>query len=537
MRCCHVRGFFIFALFISGLQPIIAQTTFAKRLALKHTNFVARAVTVYGDQYYVSGIAYGNDPYVYNGTQSLVLNRLGEIADSILIAPSDQRVEAWGRENLIIGDTLYFSGDVYLQGRNVLFGYFLGDSTNSRRTMYQGPVNPDTDSGFTNAFGALNYNNKIVVYGSETNPESLVNGLNGLLLMFDQDLNHLDTIRFDNTPEFTQSVRSFNKFDQNHSIVVITQSNRERCEPNIKYALLKLDENFTTVDRYDVPEDENWFVRSDAFVQENGGIYVQTDSLIYDNFPLGPTDCISTKLYDGRITKFDRNLNLVWSRDFKRPNTSPFIIPDNAGIVQAQEPDQLVAAASYWSGEGGSVLANLVKFDTLGNEIWNRTYGFYDTTENDVIVYDVKADPDGGYVLVGEVRVDQNAVNDSLGRLPSQQAWIMKVDEDGCLIPGCGEVVVSSDEPELQKRETQLLLYPNPVENLLSFLLPGNGGVIRTKTIVYDSQGRIVRRLPERDLISGVTYNIDLEALESGIYYLSVILVDGRRKTLPFIKR
>ena len=99
---------------------------------------------------------------------------------------------------------------------------------------------------------------------------------------------------------------------------------------------------------------------------------------------------------------------------------------------------------------GATTYGLLLKADLNGQLMWRRTYN----TNNQVdhYFYDVKRTLDGGYIMAG-------TAFDSL--LVSQDAWLVKVDSLGCLVPGC-QVFDGLTEQATDLGDA-LELYPNPV--------------------------------------------------------------------------
>jgi len=104
----------------------------------------------------------------------------------------------------------------------------------------------------------------------------------------------------------------------------------------------------------------------------------------------------------------------------------------------------------YWHGW-------LVKVAENGDSLWMRNYNF----EGINIVYelkDIKEDLDGNLIMVGEYC-------DISGEDVEQKAWLLKVSQYGCLVPGCH--LVSTEEVDAE--EVNVMLYPNPANEFLSF--------------------------------------------------------------------
>ncbi|MCO6490179.1 MAG: T9SS type A sorting domain-containing protein, partial [Phaeodactylibacter sp.] len=121
---------------------------------------------------------------------------------------------------------------------------------------------------------------------------------------------------------------------------------------------------------------------------------------------------------------------------------------------------------------------------------------------------------------------------------PRQQGWLLKVDEYGCLVPGC-ELVSGVEGPKSSddfksSDDYSLLLYPNPVAEALQVYFSGPAGSEHHFRIL-DAQGREWRRFSTR--LSEVTLLVEVGELPGGVYYLQclregqVVWVEG------FVKR
>jgi hypothetical protein len=93
-------------------------------------------------------------------------------------------------------------------------------------------------------------------------------------------------------------------------------------------------------------------------------------------------------------------------------------------------------------------------------------YVFLNNQRNSHTIYDVKETKDNGFIIAGESfdRTYQDSV--------PQQAWLLKVDQYGCLVPGCQ--LVNTGEVSVKKPD--LVIYPNPTIDYLNFYLNTNPG-------------------------------------------------------------
>lgn len=118
---------------------------------------------------------------------------------------------------------------------------------------------------------------------------------------------------------------------------------------------------------------------------------------------------------DAYFVKTDANGNMQWNKTYGGP------LNDYAtGLCQTTDGGYAVMAttSSYGAGHDDSYDFWLLKTDTNGNLMWNKTYG---GTGNDT-AYTVSQTPDGGYVLMG--------FTSSYGA-GGYDAWVVKTNASG----------------------------------------------------------------------------------------------------------
>jgi hypothetical protein len=156
-------------------------------------------------------------------------------------------------------------------------------------------------------------------------------------------------------------------------------------------------------------------------------------------------------------------------------------------------------------------------FDSL----WCRTYFQPDTIEhpmyaNRFIIKDIDFDSQGNIYTAGEGNYTKN-------QRMYQKLWVMKVDEYGCLEPGCQFVDV---DEVVVGYEQSMTVYPNPTQGLTTIQFSiGNpaalsGNFSETKLIVTDMQGRRVMEKKMPSLGSNYQTTIDLSGEPAGLYYV-----------------
>ncbi|MBK7407207.1 MAG: T9SS type A sorting domain-containing protein [Saprospirales bacterium] len=150
-----------------------------------------------------------------------------------------------------------------------------------------------------------------------------------------------------------------------------------------------------------------------------------------------------------------------------------------------------------------------------------RQYMYVTTPACYNAIYDLEPTPDGGYVMVGEAR-PYNAF-DTLFPPPIQQGWILKVDEWGCLVPGCQLDVGTEDMPG--DNPMTLKVYSNPASEVLYIHMPDAKPSGRFSLV--DATGR---RVKEFDASTGdMTYILSLDGAPPGWYVVVYEEAGGRR--------
>ena len=84
---------------------------------------------------------------------------------------------------------------------------------------------------------------------------------------------------------------------------------------------------------------------------------------------IGYTNTIGNGLHDILLVKVDQKFNLLWSKTFGGSN-------DDFGmeIIKGHGDDILILGETASYGQGGKDIW-LIKIDSFGNKIWDKTYG------------------------------------------------------------------------------------------------------------------------------------------------------------------
>ena len=238
--------------------------------------------------------------------------------------------------------------------------------------------------------------------------------------------------------------------------------------------------------------------------------------------------------HSGLIYKLNAQRQVEWEVGFKE--TFPTInltrlnklikISDGSGYVAAghlfmEYPDTVGKDINGW----------IVKVSEQGDSLWSRYLRFFTQSPNWMLMhflYDLKETSDGGFILAGQA-------DDIEGGWQGQQGWLVKVDQHGCLVPGCHETSPADVGPSAGPR---LLLFPNPVGDYLNVFLKDpalpqrSGAAFR----ILDAQGRLLAAYPAGRL-EEATSILPVQALTAGAYVLQYVDGQGVLWSGRFVKQ
>ncbi|MGB4848788.1 MAG: T9SS type A sorting domain-containing protein, partial [Saprospiraceae bacterium] len=220
------------------------------------------------------------------------------------------------------------------------------------------------------------------------------------------------------------------------------------------------------------------------------------------------------------IVKMDSNKNILWKTYFRTSGAFQDIEQHLWKMIALRDQKVYVAVGQnftlvqLWQGW-------IVKVAENGDSLWMRRYNFEGTN----IVYelkDIEEDFEGNLIMVGEYR-------DVSGGDVGQKAWLLKVDQYGCLVPGCQLVHTE----EVDSEEINLLLYPNPANEFLSFYCSFSPLLKEMTYFISDINGHVL--FHSFRLLNNTTNIYSVENLPPGAYFLQ--LTSGNRivKTAKFI--
>ena len=223
---------------------------------------------------------------------------------------------------------------------------------------------------------------------------------------------------------------------------------------------------------------------------------------------------VNVVYFDKYVFKLNLDGEIEWELTFKEPlltsisrTTNVIRLSDGSGYILAG-----MAKIPTPPGVWGSNRGWLAKVSNSGDSIWTRTYIYTADTPSDHKIYDLKETPDGGYILCGESR------DLASGAVIPQQAWLLKLDEYGCLVPGC---YTATEEPGGGEPAISLAIFPNPASDYLNFYLRTPRPVREAGFRIVSAGGRLMKAFQSDR--PGATYIVPVWDWAAGVYFLQYV--------------
>jgi hypothetical protein len=154
------------------------------------------------------------------------------------------------------------------------------------------------------------------------------------------------------------------------------------------------------------------------------------------------------------------------------------------------------------------------KLDTMGNILWNRRFS---QSKQSNRFYSLTPVADG-FLICADGKDSTRAKGDA-------DAWLIKTDTNGCIIPGCN---AKDGIVQIVNPERILNVYPNPAQNVINIETNSDKGNYQSaklsKFFVYNLQGQIL--LTQTANNQNVD-SINTENLSNGTYLIVIELIDG----------
>ncbi len=214
-------------------------------------------------------------------------------------------------------------------------------------------------------------------------------------------------------------------------------------------------------------------------------------------------------------TKLDTSGNVKWFKKYDKPRFWRFL---NDVLVN---PDGSIYLLGRYKELYGQELqrSSLLKLNSAGDSIWYREYTIWEYQDSDNELNNIKATPDGGFVMCGEA---------SAPFVHFQHFWVLKVDSFGCDTPGCHLVSIPETQPAISK----LKAYPVPAKESVTVKLPVLHEAARLE--LFTSEGKKLESFIIND--SKNEYILNTDNYPFGVYVLILSQNGQVIGTVKFVK-
>lgn len=168
----------------------------------------------------------------------------------------------------------------------------------------------------------------------------------------------------------------------------------------------------------------------------------------------------------------------------------------------------------------------LVKVSESGQLEWSRKHRIFNNPNAQYyhVFYDIVELPDGGFAAAGTAYDYIQATSPIV-----TNAWLIRTDSFGCLVPGCQNVGIADNTP----LESSFKLYPNPAADRIYLYWHNPQPQNCVFTVTDLAGGQLV---PPTHLENSTTYEIPVAGWAKGLYFVRVLDAEGNFHVEKFWK-
>lgn len=513
--------FFFYLILVQSLSldVVYGQNTFNQKEFEKTTFSVGEALGKDGDTYYGMGAGFDSIGSNIQGFYFSVYDKKGKLTEKSFFED----------ENILFLPGL--TPEIIIQNNEAIIGMSFGGAKNQGELFFLDKNSGEFIESLVIAPNIQPYNvGRIGIVDDKTLMVVIFvlgarGPATGLFLIENKEV----------VADFTSSIPQFGQVLSGATVVEdgfiiyfqINEWDRDEKDPNSYYSnfILKLDKEGKEVWQYVTDQgpdtDQGIYCIGDMVVDEDGSMTMcNLDYIRYiDTLPV--TRLRYKSVFYPQITKMDKDRNILWQRKMGNGKYSGLNQNRLYRIVKSHEGDGYITAGhlsnfdfrfddSRNSDEEFRTTGMLAKVSNEGDSLWMREYTIVDYAPVDHFIRAMEKTDDGGYVMYGHTKF-HNTLDVRTGD-SGAEAWILKVDTHGCLVPGC-HIKTSTSENELL---LNVKVYPNPVSNQL--YIWHSGGNRKYKLV--DNSGVLVYKFEKKSVQETIILNVS--HLHSGLYYLHV---------------
>lgn len=504
--------YFLVSIFVTG--SLIAQATFNKRYHFDFLASVGTSVIPVEDGYYFTGVMVDTFP-PYNDIGFFTKTDLeGNPVSFKVLQNNDFGIGPWFNTLTLLQDSSFALSAVYIGTEET--------------TMFI-RLDPNGDTLFTKKYNNPNFPSYTFMQ-PRGGMERLSDG--GFVVCNWMDNNSDGTLSMDihifkiNDLGEILWKKSFEhpKLDRPASLLVDNEGNTIAgwVSTDFNYILedytsqirlVKLNPLGETLWEYTTPE----FIGlrdapNDMVLLDDGSLIIASG--VGTEIDLGPS---ANKIwFEKLLFKLSAGGAIMWETVFTNPGpqnsqarlTNVIELSNESGFVTAGIEGEDVDGLYSFAVRGW-----LAKVDHEGQKLWERAYVGIETDNPRHEVFDLKECPDGGFILAGESK------DGDLATLPPQQAWLLKLDQHGCLVPGCH---LLDDVGEEVENPLQLAVYPNPTTDYLNFQLRSNQTLKNGQFRILSANGQVKESF-QVDVRAQDTFVLPIWDWAVGVYFLQYL--------------
>jgi hypothetical protein len=196
------------------------------------------------------------------------------------------------------------------------------------------------------------------------------------------------------------------------------------------------------------------------------------------------------------LRKTNSNGTIIWERTYI--NTNAYVASTNSLYISQNGFLYLTTTSTFSSVSSGVLWC----FSPTGDSLWSAQYT--STSGLDAYFYDLSPFPGGGFLMSGFADTPNQYNN----------AWLVRVDSNGCLVPGCPNSV---EELELDE-DMRIMISPNPANDLIHLAFTDQ--LAQGSILIYNAAGAVIMQ-------EEYSSTINISALSEGIYFIRYQMAHG----------
>ncbi|MGH1338839.1 MAG: T9SS type A sorting domain-containing protein [Aureispira sp.] len=487
-----------------------AQITFNKRFKVACANTILTSIEATDSCYYVTGVA-RDTLDCRTSALFLKLDTFGNIQIQKWYTNPNGKMEGWQHclrtdvdGNLIVGGEFFDTNQI---SAFIIKYTPSGDTLWLRR--YPDPSNP---TGFFNRTDELIIApDSSYILAGQTN---VIDTNSFVVMQIERD----GSIRWHKNFGYDWNYCIFHSMVPLSDGFVMGYSNTDHNKTPIDYTTL------CQIKKMDYSGNVLWEWQNDSSIQiEGANDLIQTKDKGWvigtvigkEILSTGGTSSIFSR--ESYVFKLDSARNWLWGTPLRGYSSTAY---SKVMKVIEQSDSSLMTfgiTADTFTNNGvlvGEYNALVARLSIDGDSLWSHQYRYMQQAWARHEIFDVEQTHDGGYLIAGQARITGQGVN--------QQGWLLKLDEHGCLVPGCH---IDSSRigilPISAQQQAELKLYPNPATDYLNVLYRNQQIGEKLTFRILDEQGRVLQSHITSD-VSDKTYVFPVWELLSGWYVLEV---------------